>query len=181
MAKRYDPNILGAFMPIRSSILTKVSLNSRMQLNRAIVYRESPTYQELYLDFGLAELGVSFTAFYYYARQIRTASALAELARLPVPADQTVHDLLPSALGHALLDAALDPASPPQTIERLSRAYRMSIASGIARKRLEFDEADHKKCAPQNEITDIPEMAARVDKLKPAAAVTSASEAAADE
>src|ERR1043166_5877389 len=91
---------LAELIPSRSSVLTKVPLETRRELNRAIIFRNPMTYEATYHKFDLEKLGVSYTAFYYYARRIRMASGVSELNKLK----GDTHELIPEAVRQSVLD-----------------------------------------------------------------------------
>ena len=91
----------------RSSVIERVGPVVRQKIDQALVDRQPATYKAVYEKFGLQVHGVSFTAFYYYARKVRTNAALVEMARLSLPDDQPVDKFLPEIVGQRFLEAAL--------------------------------------------------------------------------
>ena len=61
----------------------------------------------------------------------------------------------------------LPPAAPPQAVERLARAYRMSVGSRVASRRLELAEAEHNETERKKDNRETNEMAAPLNKVKP--------------
>jgi len=136
----------------KSSIFDKTDPDLRRRIDQAIVDRQPPTYKAVFDQFDLAARGVSFTAFYYYARRIRVNAALLELARVALPDSASAHDLLPDVLSHRLLEAAIDEACSPGTIQRLADAYRVASQTHFARRRLaaQLDDLKRKESMKEN-------------------------------
>ena len=125
--KNTSPEMPSHWLPTKSSVLTRVPHDQRRVLNKAIIYRQLESYRKLYDHFELAAFNVSYTAFYYYARRIRTAATLAELRQPSADPDRQAHQILPDILAENLLDAALDVEKPSSLkIARLARAYRVT-------------------------------------------------------
>src|SRR5262245_3726793 len=116
----------------RSSIYEKTTADERRKYDRAIVNRDPPTYRGVFEKFRLAEKGISFTAFYNYARRIRAAAQNHNLAELVAPAQRDLNQALPRLLGERLMDMLLyhEDATPDQ-IHRLTLAYASVVASSI--------------------------------------------------
>lgn len=150
------PNPARAFLgriESRSSVIEKTDPDLRRRLDQAIADRAPATYKEIYQHFDLAGRGISFTAFYYYARRIRITTALMELPHLAAPPD-TDDDgrvknpaaesdrLIGAVLADCLLDTALSPDADPRNVERIARAYHAVARLELARRRLseQFDD-----------------------------------------
>jgi hypothetical protein len=119
MSNPLTPEELSELIPSRSSILKKVPLETRRLLNRAIIYRNPVTYEGIYNKFALDELGVSYTAFYYYARRIHLAITASELSKLR----DDPHELISAAVAHTTLDVAAEPILAPKHLANVARAY----------------------------------------------------------
>ncbi|MFQ5411354.1 MAG: hypothetical protein ACE5EC_03625 [Phycisphaerae bacterium] len=114
-----------------SSIYSKLSESMRNQLDRSIAERDPPTYREIYNLFQLDLKGISFSAFYRYARKIRVAVELMQTATLAFPENRGVHAILPELIATRLLEIITDPDNPPKpdAILRLTQAHRAAIRS----------------------------------------------------
>ncbi|HKQ48382.1 MAG TPA: hypothetical protein VJZ71_09965 [Phycisphaerae bacterium] len=130
-----DPNQLPE-LPIelgpRSSVFEKTTPELRRKLDRAILNYDPPGYRALYKKYGLPELGVSFTAFYYYARRLRRRAAATDMALTALPDERDSVRLLPGLVGQCLIDQLMtgDDASP-QAVYRLMLAYTAAINNAI--------------------------------------------------
>ncbi|HKQ50471.1 MAG TPA: hypothetical protein VJZ71_20535 [Phycisphaerae bacterium] len=115
-----------------STIYEKTTADERRKVDRAIVNRDPPTYRGVFEKFRLAEKGVSFTAFYNYARRIRAAAQVCNLAELVAPAQADLNQTLPRLLGDRLIETLLyqEDATPAQ-IQRLTLAYASAITTAI--------------------------------------------------
>jgi len=115
----------------RSSVFAKLPADFRLELHHAIIDREPPTYRALYFKFNLADHGVSFTAFYRYARRLRHQADLLDLADLAVPENADVPAAIHTLMSHRLLDSLLHDESSPNALHRLAESYRIATASLI--------------------------------------------------
>lgn len=131
----------------KSSIFEKTDPDLRRRLDRAIVDRRPPTYQAIYDEFGLHDLGISFTAFYYYASRLRTNAAFIGLAQISLPEGAAVSDLLPDLLGQRLFDASIDEETSAGTLCRIAQAYRIAAEARYARCRFSAEFEDEKRKA----------------------------------
>jgi hypothetical protein len=132
---------LAELIPSRSSVLTKVPLETRRELNRAIIFRNPMTYEATYHKFDLEKLGVSYTAFYYYARRIRMASGVSELNKLK----GDTHELIPEAVRQSVLETALDHALAPKHLHHAAKAYKDVELAHVARRRIDLAEKIEEK------------------------------------
>ncbi len=131
-----------------SSLFEKTDPDLRRKINQAIVNRSPQTYRGVYEKFDLQSHGVSFTAFYYYARRLRMSAALRELAVLTTPEEQALQARLTSLLGQRLFETLLDEEASPQNIQRLMNAYRMGNQMDLLRRQFTGrDEAEKRKAA----------------------------------
>jgi len=121
----------------KSSIFKKLSPSLRSQLDRSIVERDPPTYREIFALFQLPEMGVSFTAFYRYARRIRLEVEFIHNAALAFPDDLNVHTILPDLVAARLLEIINDPDNPPRstTILQLTQAHKNATQTLLALRR----------------------------------------------
>jgi len=115
-----------------SSIYDKTTPDDRRKIDRAIVDRDPPTYRGVFKKFGLAEKSVSFTAFYNYARRIRSAATMNNLAQLTAPKETDVAQAIPRLLGNLLVETLLYAEdSSPNAVHRLTQAYCSAINSAV--------------------------------------------------
>jgi len=122
----------------RSSLMVKAHPAIRRRLVDAIIRREPHTYRAVFERFRLDDLGISFTAFYYWARKVRRSAALTELARSCADEEDPA-DLVIKVLAQRLLDASLDEDISINTLTHLTRAYRMASSVQLARRRLQIN------------------------------------------
>ncbi|MFQ5501708.1 MAG: hypothetical protein ACE5EQ_05330 [Phycisphaerae bacterium] len=124
----------------KSSILKKISPSLRRHLDRSIIERDPPTYREIFAFFQLPEMGVSFTAFYRYARRIRLEFEFIHNAALAFPDDLNVHTILPDLIAARLLEIINDPDNPPRssTILQLTQAHKSATQTLLALRRLKI-------------------------------------------
>jgi hypothetical protein len=159
---------IAQLLPSKSSVLIRVPETLRHEVNRAIIHRDPVTYEGVYQKFELNSLGVSYTAFYYYARRIRMAAALTELSKLGGDA----HAIIPQAVSQTLLETVLDHSASSKTISKIAHVYRQIEMTRIARRRLEFDEADREEAKRDTQIDPDADFAARAAFLKRLSALT---------
>ena len=136
MKTNFSAEQIADLLPSKSSVLTKVPPETRLLLNQAIIERNPMTYEGVYGKFALDTLGVSYTAFYYYARRIRMAAAVSELSKL----DGDPHEIIPSAVAQSVLEISLDPALASKYLLRAAQAYKAVEQAHAARKRIELAE-----------------------------------------
>ncbi|MBN2559695.1 MAG: hypothetical protein JXQ75_02030 [Phycisphaerae bacterium] len=115
-----------------SSIFDKTDADFRRRLDQAVIDRDPPTYKAVYNKFKLAASGISFMAFYRYARRLRTHAAMLELAEHTLPDGCRTIDVLPQLLANRLLDAAIDESTSPRTLQRLTDAWRFAVQTQLA-------------------------------------------------
>src|ERR1051325_4432264 len=66
----------------RSSLFEKLTPDLRRALDVAIIERDPPTLAAIWMEHKLADHGISYSAFYRYARRLRDRATLAEIADL---------------------------------------------------------------------------------------------------
>jgi hypothetical protein len=132
-----DPTAALSCLESQSSLLTKLDADTRRRLDRAIIDRSPPTYRGLYETFELADMDVSFTAFYYYARRLRLRASLLELARLEAPDDANLDKQILPLLAQRLLETLLEEGISSRTILRLAHAYSKINYVDLSRRRLD--------------------------------------------
>lgn len=153
MANDQTQSPVAEMIDSKSSVFERTDPDLRRGIDQALIDRQPPTYKAVYDTFNLRAHGVSFTAFYYYARRVRVAAALAELARTTLPEGASIHDLLPQVLSHRLLEAAIDEDASPRTLQRLADAYRVASQTHFAHRRLaaQLDDLKKKELAQEND------------------------------
>ena len=119
----------------RSSLFEKLPADLRRRLDQAIIDREPAAYRAVYARFDLAARGVSFTAFYYYARRRRVQADLLQLAELALPDTPDLAGALPDLLAYRLFEAATDEATSPSVLHRLVDAWRIAAGTCLALQR----------------------------------------------
>lgn len=114
----------------RSSVYEKLTPDQRRKIDRALIDRDPPTYRAVFKKFNLAARGLSFTAFYSYARHVRRAAAATQLAERTGNGENesdVVHTL-PKLLGELLLEYLTYPEeASPNTVHRLTQAYKIAL------------------------------------------------------
>jgi hypothetical protein len=137
----------------RSSIFEKLTPDQRKALDVAIIERLPPTFQAVYMEHNLPALGVSFTAFYRYARRLRDRANVAEIAELAGDTDTSLDEPIRKLVGRRLLDLLLTTddvecigeirsllAAHHQSAREALNERRLNELTGIARARLDHDK-----------------------------------------
>ena len=91
----------------RSSLFERLPPDLRRALDVAIAERVPPTFRAVWMQFELAKFGVSFTAFYRYARRLRDRVNLVEAAELAREEDAEIDAVLKKLAGRRALDLLL--------------------------------------------------------------------------
>ena len=91
----------------RSSLFERLPPDLRRALDVAIAERVPPTFRAVWMQFELAKFGVSFTAFYRYARRLRDRVNLIEAAELAGEDDADIDAVLKKLAGRRALDLLL--------------------------------------------------------------------------
>lgn len=128
-------------MESRSSILVKIEPPLRRQIVQALVNRRPPTFHDVFDFFKLDEHGVSYTAFYYWARKIKRFAALFEMTRT-LDEKEDCAGMLPRILASRVLDNTLDDQVDPAVLRRLMETYRVACSIEMAKKRLEMQKEE---------------------------------------
>ncbi len=156
-------------MESRSSIQTKIEPGFRKQIVQALINRHPPTLREVFDFFALDDKGVSYTAFYYWARKIKRFAALFEMTRT-LDEKEDPAGLLPRILASRLLDNALDDQVDVLVLRRLMETYRMACSIELSRKRFDlqtqgFDgRRELDKAAGDNDILRLARLIARTKR-----------------
>ena len=114
----------------RSSVYSVLTPEVRQQVRLAIVDHDPPTYRGIYEKFKLADTGLSFQAFYRYARNLRDRVETLQHAELALPGETEVARALPLLIGRKLVDALLDQEATAGAVCRLAEAYRRAVSGG---------------------------------------------------
>ncbi len=119
----------------QSSIFEKTDPDLRRRLDQAIIDHDPPTYKAIFSKFELGGRGISFMAFYRYARRLRTHAVMIELTQRVLPDDCDPVGVIPNLLAHRLLDAAVDESTSPRTLQRLTDAWRFAAQTQLVLQR----------------------------------------------
>jgi hypothetical protein len=149
-----------------SSIHEKLDADTLSTLEHAVVNRTPPTFTACYEKFGLAESGLSYSAFYRYARRLRDAARLTHVAELKGEDAVSATAAIPHLVANQLVDALTVENPSSRTVARLASAYRHFVSAQVARRRLDFAEMDHKETERSREIAEITDAYIRINKLK---------------
>jgi len=139
----------------QSSIFQKTGPDLRRRLDQAVIDHDPPTYKAIYNKFDLAAKGISFMAFYRYARRRRTHAALIELPHQALPEDCDAVEILPKLLAHRLLDAAADDSTSPGTLQRLTDAWRIAARTYLILQRHQTEIEQLRKKANRAETDEL--------------------------
>lgn len=124
----------------QSSLFEKVPPDLLRAVNIAIIERRPPTFRAVWMQFELANFGVSYTAFYRYARRLRDRVNLAEAAGLSAEDDPGVDAAIQKLADRRLLELLLNADSAelnPEIVALLSAHHR---GTHLDLHRRRFDE-----------------------------------------
>lgn len=155
-----------------SSMMERTDDVTRDRIHLALIHRSPKTYRAVYEKFNLEAAGVSFTAFYYYARRVRIQAAIIEKKRVELPDGVNAQDILPELLASKLLEAAIDPEAKARSLHRLAETYRVASQIQLARKRLNLQGANDRQArrfALSNDLCDLLKKYAQVRRAEFAA------------
>ncbi|MBI5764508.1 MAG: hypothetical protein HZA51_13390 [Planctomycetes bacterium] len=110
------------------------------QLDLAIITRKPPTFTACYEQFELKSLGISFDAFYRYARRLRTSLRAKALAQRDIPAPDESEAVAAQLVSQRMVEALLTQQVGARTLHRLADAYRMTAQIELQRRRLDIAE-----------------------------------------
>ncbi len=145
----------------QSSLLRKLDDQLRAKINQAVVERRKGGYRAIYEHFQLESRGVSFAAFYRYARRLRQHVAFVELGELTLPAAANVPEALPKLLAQRLMEALVLDDTSPRQLQRLADAYR--IAASVQQSlRKNATIADRKAAANRDPLVRLLEQYAEI-------------------
>ena len=145
----------------RSSLLDKLDADLRARLNQAVVERRPPAYRAIYDQFKLQSRGVSFAAFYRYARRLRQHVAFVELGELTLPAAANVPEALPKLLAQRLMEALVLEETSPRQLQRLADAYRIAASVQVSLRK-HATIADRKAAADRDPLVRLLEQYAEL-------------------
>jgi len=133
MSSTTDP-LLGPHDP-QSSLLRRLSAEQRAELDRAIIDHEPASYRGMYKEFALHEHGVSFTAFYRYARRLRIHAAFTDSVEDDLPPGGDDPARMARMLTRRLWEVLAHPDAPPALISRCFTVWRqaLKVAGAIPR------------------------------------------------
>ena len=122
----------------KSSVFERVPPDVRHALDVAIIERIPPTFRSVWMQFELAQFGVSFTAFYRYARRLRDRANLAEAATLVGEDDADLAAALHKLVARRLLELLLHTggAACTREIAALTSAHRQVARAAFDDRRL---------------------------------------------
>ena len=93
----------------KSSIFQHADADLRRELIDALIKRKPYTYRAVFDHYELAGIGISFTAFYYWARRVRRTAALVEMSRTcGGDGEPDPFTTVSRVIAQRLLDASLD-------------------------------------------------------------------------
>jgi hypothetical protein len=151
----------------RTTIYDKLSPDLRHALDQAIVDRDPPTFRAAYDKFRLEAAGVSFYAFYRYARKLRTQADRLHLAELTLPDDAELGDAMPRLIGQRLLETLIyEETASPEALQRLTRAYRIATEASFARRRFAARLEDDQQNARTKETNHLLVAARQIAKAQ---------------
>jgi hypothetical protein len=124
----------------RSSIIEKLSPDLRHQIDVAILENLCPTLQGLWLHFELGKQGVTYIAFYRYARRIRDRANMAELSDRAAEQTGDLDEKLQTLITSKVLDKFLnDDNIEPRDFKRLVSTLRLLARISTEKKKLGED------------------------------------------
>lgn len=138
----------------QSSLFKKADAALRAKLVEALIRKDPWTYHDCFQHFELDRLGISFTAFYYWARRVRRSAALIEMAR-SCDAEHNPVELVPRVLAFRLLDASLDDDAGLTALNRLTRIYQAASNVEIARRRMDIASQKADAAKTRSESNDL--------------------------
>ncbi|MBN2563561.1 MAG: hypothetical protein JXQ75_21795 [Phycisphaerae bacterium] len=118
-----------------SSVLDKTTSQLRREINKALVDRDPPTYKAVYAKFKLEKHGISYHAFYRYARRVRSAAAMFDMAEMTASAGTDLPAVLPKVLAQRLLEVLAFEDVSPRHIQRLADAYKTAVNAQVTIRR----------------------------------------------
>jgi hypothetical protein len=123
----------------QSSVFAKVPPDLLRAVNVAIIERHPPTFRAVWMQFELGKFGVSYTAFYRYARRLRDRVNLAEAAGLSAEDDSGLDAAIEKLASRRLLELLLDSDGSELTkeIAALMSAHHQGAKISLHHRRLD--------------------------------------------
>lgn len=126
----------------RSSVVERVPESIRRMVDESILESPSGGYKKWYRHWGLEGYGVSFTAFYMYARGLRQRAAAAHLREMTGEPQADFTERLPGLVAQRIAEQlAYADSDRPIDLQRLLGCYRIAL-DAVRRKRLAEAEAE---------------------------------------
>ena len=124
-----------------SSLFDKLPEELRRRLDLAIYHRIPPTFKDVWMQFELSKLGVSYSALYRYARRLRDRLNVAEAVFLADDDKADVDAAIQKLISRRLLELLLHTggASCAKEIAALTSAQRKGAKTDLDRHCLELD------------------------------------------
>ncbi len=123
-----------------SSLVTKLATEQLDRIDRAIASGTPPTLTECYELFELRERGISFSAFYRYARRYRTSLRAVVLARHGVSECDASETIIPRLVGQHMIQVLMTDQFTPRSLQRLAETYRMTSQVEFQRRQIDLTE-----------------------------------------
>ncbi len=118
-----------------SSIFEKTTPALRREINKALIDRDPPTYKGVFAKFKLSGAGITYHAFYRYARRVRSQAAMFEMTEATATAGTDLPALLPKILAQRLLEVLAFEDVSPRHIQRLTDAYKTAVNTQVLIRR----------------------------------------------
>ena len=129
-------------IPSRSTLFEKLPSDLRRDLDQAIINRDLPKYRDLHARFDLAAYGVSFSAFFRYARRLRAQADMLHLAQSALPNSSEITQALPTLFAYRLFDALNGETAGSRQLHRLVDSWRVAANTQMALQRHALALAD---------------------------------------
>jgi hypothetical protein len=135
----------------RSSIFDKTTPELRRKLDRAILNYDPAGYLAIFKKYDLPAHGVSYTAFYCYARKLRSRDSVRQLFDPTAPEDDGLVEALPRLIAQFLVEQIMaNDQAGADTIYRLTLAHRAALENAaLARKHRRIAAAVPSEPLPQ--------------------------------
>ncbi|MEE8386682.1 MAG: hypothetical protein V3S01_12280 [Dehalococcoidia bacterium] len=122
---------LGSWNETNSSMFEKVPKEVRVEINRGLIDREPATFRGVFARVKGGGYGVSYSAFYRYARRVRGQAAMFEMAEATASAGKEVPAMLPKVLAQRLLETLAFEEVSPRHIQRMTDAYKTAVKTQV--------------------------------------------------
>lgn len=141
--------------PTKSTIPSKLPPDILAAVHEALVAPDRLSYGLIFENFDLGRKGISFTAFYNYARPIRLAEACNMQAGLGRTLAPDANKMFPDLIATRLIAALVDETVTPRQIKNLVDAYRMASNLDLAHRRLEKEEIEKMRKSKSRDLGDL--------------------------